>query len=199
MKFLFFNFVFGLVFCFSSLGAHAEEAFFQNLSDAAIERTQHRVVYDGRYVVIPYPNGDVPDNIGVCSDVVVRSYRALGIDLQKDVHEDMRDHFDLYPKNWGLRMPDPNIDHRRVPNLRVFFSRHGESLRPSKRADDYVAGDIVTWNLRPNGFLPHIGIVTDQKTRSGVPMIVHNIGGGPTLEDILFSYPITGHYRYDGM
>jgi len=149
--------------------------------------------------VIPYPNGDVPQNIGVCSDVIVRSYRALGIDLQKDVHEDMKDNFDLYPKNWGLTKPDSNIDHRRVPNLRVFFSRHGEALRPSKRADDYVAGDLVTWNLRSNGFLPHIGIVTDQKTLSGVPMIVHNIGAGPKLENVLFSYPITGHYRYDGM
>jgi len=164
---------------------------------AALERTAHVVRYDGSYRSISYPNGDVPDNIGVCTDVVIRSYRKLGIDLQKLVHEDMRSSFDDYPSRriWGLDRTDSNIDHRRVPNLQAFFSRHGESLEVSSSADNYLPGDLVTWMLPGN--LPHIGIVTDQKSPDHLtPLIVHNIGAGPRLENILFSYEITGHYRY---
>lgn len=169
----------------------------KELVDAAIERTQYEVTYDGRYVAIDYPNGDVPADIGVCTDVVIRSYRKLGIDLQQAVHEDMRDNFSLYPSKriWGLNTTDKNIDHRRVPNLQTFFSRHGESFAISQSVDNYQAGDIVSWMLPGN--LPHIGIVTDQKdAESGNPLIVHNIGAGPQLEDMLFHYEITGHYRY---
>ncbi|MFD2096446.1 DUF1287 domain-containing protein [Corallincola platygyrae] len=164
---------------------------------AAYARTQHEVTYDGSYIAIPYPNGDVPANIGVCTDVVVRAYRMLGIDLQQRVHEDMTLHFSKYPSNriWGLTKPDPNIDHRRVPNLQVFFSRHGESIPVTKESKDYEPGDLVTWMLPGN--LPHIGIVTNTYDEdSGRPMIVHNIGRGPELDDMLFDYPITGHYRY---
>jgi hypothetical protein len=165
---------------------------------AALERTQHQVQYDARYLVMPYPNGDVPENIGVCSDEVVRVYRKLGIDLQQDLHQDMQRNFKLYPKKWGLKRPDTNIDHRRVPNLQVLFTRKGQVLDISQTdASLYHAGDLVTWLLPGN--LPHIGMVTDQRSADGErPLIVHNIGEGPKLEDTLFTYPITGHYRYYG-
>jgi uncharacterized protein YijF (DUF1287 family) len=172
-------------------------AFEERLVDAAFERTKHSVRYDGSYRTIAYPNGDVPSNIGVCTDVLIRAYRTLGIDLQQLVHEDMVAHFDRYPSRriWGLVRPDKNIDHRRVPNLQCFFTRHGTSLQVTRNGSDYKPGDIVTWLLPGN--LPHIGIVSDkvdQQTKS--PLIVHNIGAGPKLEDMLFYYPITGHYRY---
>ncbi len=171
-------------------------SFTDQLVAAALERTHHQVRYDGSYRRIAYPMGDVPDNVGVCTDVVIRAYRAVGVDLQQLVHEDMRSAFQSYPRIWGLSRPDPNIDHRRVPNLRRFFERRGEVLRISSRSGDYRAGDLVTWMLPGNR--PHIGIVTDRKARrSGRPLIVHNIGLGPKLEDMLFAYPITGHYRFD--
>jgi uncharacterized protein YijF (DUF1287 family) len=167
------------------------------LSAAAIERTRHTVRYDPGYVGIAYPNGDVPADSGVCSDEVIRSYRALGIDLQPLVHEDMKAHFDAYPKR--TRTLDRNIDHRRVPNLMAFFGRNGETLPISKNADDYSPGDLVTWDLNPKRGIPHIGIVVDQKSAdSGHYMIVHNIGEGPKMEDVLFDWKITGHYRYYG-
>jgi len=161
---------------------------------ASLERTTHHVHYDGRYIAISYPGGDVPDSIGVCTDVVIRSYRALGVDLQKRVHEDMKENFSEYPTHWGLSRPDRNIDHRRVPNLRRFFERHGESITVTQNGSDYRPGDLVTWMLPGN--LPHIGVVSDRVGVSGNPRIVHNIGSGPKLEDRLFDFPITGHYRY---
>ena len=171
--------------------------FSKKLIQAAIERTKHIVRYDGSYRKIKYPNGDVPDDIGVCTDLVIRSYRKLGIDLQKDVHEDMKVNFDMYPKLWGLSKPDPNIDHRRVPNLQTLFKRKGILLPITKNPNDYVAGDLVSWMLPGN--LHHIGIVTDSHSQDdNKPLIVHNIGSGPVIEDILFDYQITGHYRYYG-
>lgn len=176
-------------------------SFAQNTADdlakAALERTRHSVRYDGRYISIPYPGGDVPSNIGVCTDVIIRSYRQIGIDLQELVHLDMKSDFEAYPsqKIWGLTKPDTNIDHRRVPNLQVFFSRKGQALEISQNAANYKPGNMVTWMLPGN--LPHIGIVTDKTdSLSRNPLIVHNIGAGPKLEDILFMYPITGHYRF---
>ena len=168
----------------------------QQLVDAALARTEHTVIYNGAYFALDYPNGDVPEHFGVCTDVLIRSYRALGIDLQVQVHEDMKQHFAQYPSKRirGLSRTDRNIDHRRVPNLQVFFTRHGESVAVSDSASSYLPGDIVTWMLPGN--LPHIGIVSDQYTAAGVPKIVHNIGLGPQLNDMLFSYQITGHYRY---
>lgn len=151
------------------------------------------LVYDPAYVRLPYPGGDVPQERGVCTDVVIRALRPQGLDLQKAVHEDMRAHFGLYPKNWGLRAPDRNIDHRRVPNLQTWFARQGWSLRPTREASNYRPGDLVTWMLPGN--LPHIGIVSDRKSLTGTPLIIHNIGRGTREENILFSYPITGHYR----
>lgn len=147
---------------------------------------------------IPYPGGDVPVDTGVCTDEVIRAYRALGIDLQKEVHEDIAANFWKYPNHarWMTIQPDTNIDHRRVPNLMVFFSRKGTSLPISTRAEEYGPGDLVTWDL--GGGVPHIGIVVDQKARSGRYMMVHNIGQGPKMEDVLFSWKITGHYQYFG-
>jgi uncharacterized protein YijF (DUF1287 family) len=184
----------GLLLC-------TQVAFSQNFEidvvEAALERTNHNVRYDGRYLSIPYPNGDVPENIGVCTDVIVRTYRAIGTDLQQLVHEDMVANFEAYPSKriWGLSRTDKNIDHRRVPNLQAFLSRHGEVLAVSNDASDYKAGNIVTWMLPGN--LPHIGLITNKiSALTGNPMMVHNIGAGPKLDDVLFSYSITGHYRY---
>jgi hypothetical protein len=176
----------------------AKYDFRKRLAAAAIERTQHTVRYDPAYVRIAYPGGDVPANTGVCTDEVIRSYRALGIDLQKEVHEDMVNNFSAYPRkwNWLLAKPDTNIDHRRVPNLMIFFQRRGETLPISNRADDYQPGELVTWDL--GGGVPHIGIVVDRKGPSGRFEIVHNIGQGPQMEDVLFDWRITGHYRYYG-
>ncbi len=176
-----------------------QQAFLEKLSAAAIERTHHVVRYDPKYLRIPYPGGDVPSDTGVCSDEVIRAYRALGVDLQKEVHEDMTMNFSAYPSQhrWMLAQPDSNIDHRRVPNLMVFFSRKGTSLPTTTRAEDYLPGELVTWDL--GGGVPHIGIVVDQKlAASGRYMVVHNIGAGPKQEDVLFSWTITGHYRYFG-
>ncbi|NMR26842.1 DUF1287 domain-containing protein [Pseudoalteromonas sp. NEC-BIFX-2020_015] len=188
----------GLLFLFLLSSIGYGNTFTEDLVIAVNERTQHNVRYDGAYHRIAYPNGDVPANIGVCTDVVIRSYRSLGVDLQQRVHEDMRDNFSAYPSKriWGLANPDSNIDHRRVPNLQVFFERHGTVLPITNKAQTYKAGDIVTWMLPGN--LPHIGIVVntyavDNKT----PLIVHNIGAGPQREDVLFRYKITGHYRYE--
>ncbi|MFH2051310.1 MAG: DUF1287 domain-containing protein [bacterium] len=162
---------------------------------AAVERTTHQVRYDGSYRRLAYPGGDVPDSLGVCTDLVIRSYRALGVDLQRLVHEDMIRDFDAYPAQWGLDGPDANIDHRRVPNLQAFFRRSGAELGVTDEPADYLPGDLVTWMLPGN--LPHIGIVTDHWSGDGArPLIVHNIGRGPRLEDCLFSFTVTGHYRY---
>lgn len=183
----------------NSISESHRREFLQHLITAAIERTHHVVRYDPAYVRISYPGGDVPADTGVCTDEIIRSYRSVGVDLQKEVHEDMVRNFDLYPRRWRwvLSRPDPNIDHRRVPNLMVFFARKGESLPLSGRADDYAPGDLVTWDL--GGGVPHIGIIVDQKSaKSGRYMIVHNIGQGPRMEDIMFNWKVTGHYRYFG-
>jgi uncharacterized protein YijF (DUF1287 family) len=175
----------------------SRQAFLRQFAAAALDRTQHSVRYDPAYVRLTYPGGDVPAETGVCTDEVIRAYRAVGIDLQKEVHEDMAANFAAYPKKWGRRDPDPNIDHRRVPNLMVFFSRRGESLTITDRVEDYAPGDLVTWDLGHG--LTHIGMVADRKAIfTSRYMIVHNIGEGPKLEDVLFDWKITGHYRYFG-
>ena len=175
--------------------ADAPPAFADRLEAAALERTRHHVVYDGAYVAIAYPMGDVASDRGVCTDVIVRAYSALGIDLQRLVHEDMTADFAAYPALWGLSRPDRNIDHRRVPNLAAFFARHGRRLAVTADPSEYLPGDLVTWTV--GGGRPHIGIVTCERSTDGVrPLIVHNIGLGPRIEDMLFDFPITGHYRY---
>ena len=177
--------------------AREVDSFGKALTKAALERTGHTVRYDGRYRNIDYPGGDVPDDTGVCTDVVIRSYRALGIDLQKEVHEEMKGYFSAFPNNWGLKHTDSNIDHRRVPNLQVFFKRRGASLKITDNPKDYRPGDMVTWLL--DNHLPHIGIVVNRVSHDGQRyLIVHNIGAGPKLEDRLFDFKITGHYRYMG-
>lgn len=167
------------------------------IAAAAIERTQHHVTYDAAYEQIAYPMGDVAPDRGVCSDVVVRSLRQLGLDLQALIHEDMRASFSAYPARWGLTTPDANIDHRRVPNIEKFLTRNELNLSPSNDPADYKPGDIVAWNLKgaSGGFLAHIGIVTADIGPSGAPMVVHNIGAGPRKEDVLFAWPMTGRYR----
>ena len=177
----------------------SRQAFLRQFAAAALERTHHVVRYDPAYVRISYPGGDVPEGTGVCTDEVIRAYRMVGIDLQKEVHEDMAANFSAYPSKWRwLRTsPDANIDHRRVPNLMAFFSRKGEILPITDRADDYAPGDLVTWDLGRGQ--THIGMVVDRKaffTRRH--MIVHNIGQGPKMEDVLFDWKIIGHYRYFG-
>ncbi len=170
--------------------------FYDQLADSALVLTKQKVRYDPAYFQIDYPNGDVPPDKGVCTDVVIRAYRKLEIDLQKEVHEDMKTNFSKYPKNWGLTKPDKNIDHRRVPNLMAFFSRHGTVKKISQDPNEYQPGDIVCWNL--GGGTTHIGIVVKQKSRDGQRhLIVHNIGAGQVLADCLFSYKIIGHYRYE--
>lgn len=170
----------------------------ERLSYAALDRLRHRVVYDGRYIPISYPNGDVPANMGVCTDTVIRSYRKLGVDLQRLVHEDMSRNFYSYPNlpKWGLSQPDANIDHRRVHNLKAFFARRGGSVPITGNAKDYRPGDLVTWSL--GGDQEHIGIVVNRKSPADPNryMIVHNIGEGERIEDVLFAMPITGHFRY---
>ena len=177
----------------------SREGFTRKLVAAAIERTHHTVRYVSTYVHVPYPGGDVPADTGVCTDEIIRSYRAVGVDLQKEVHEDMKQNFAAYPnkQRWLQAHPDASIDHRRVPDLMVFFQRKGESLPITSKAGDYAPGDLVTWDL--GGGVPHIGIVVDQESDgSGRYMVVHNIGEGPKLEDVLFNWRITGHYRYFG-
>lgn len=173
------------------------KTFEEKLSDAAIFIVDPSIEYDPAYFAIKYPNGDIPANKGVCTDVIIRSYRRLGIDLQKEVHEDMLANFSKYPnlKKWGMTKTDTNIDHRRVPNLEIFFERKGTKLAISENAAAYKTGEIVTWLI--NGKLPHIGIITNKKSDDGKRnLIVHNVGGGQNLDDCLFDYKIVGHYKY---
>lgn len=182
------------ILCFNFI--EAQNSIVQlSLSDAALELTKQKVTYDPSYFSIDYPNGDVPSNKGVCTDVVIRAFRKLGVDLQKEVHEDMKAHFNLYPKIWGLKTTDKNIDHRRVPNLMTYFKRQGAEKTITKNPNDYKPGDIVCWNL--GGAITHIGIVVNKKSNDGKRnLIVHNIGSGQVLEDFLFSFKIIGHYRF---
>lgn len=173
----------------------AQSATALKLSDAAISITKNKVVYDPAYFRIAYPNGDVPADKGVCTDVVIRAYRKLDTDLQKEVHEDMKANFKLYPKSWGMKTTDRNIDHRRVYNLMVFFKRKGTVKPMTKNAEDYKPGDIVCWNL--SGGMSHIGLVINKKSADGKRyLIVHNIGAGQVVEDVLFAWKIIGHYTY---
>lgn len=168
----------------------------RKLIESAVEQTNVTKNYDPNYVVIAYPNGDVPIETGVCSDVVIRAFRKAGVDLQKEVHEDMAGNFAAYPQKWKLSKPDTNIDHRRVPNLQTFFTRRGKSLAITNNGDDYKPGDVVAWDLDGKG-MTHIGLVSNfynEKTKRY--SIIHNIGGGTQSEDKIFDWKIIGHYRY---
>jgi uncharacterized protein YijF (DUF1287 family) len=172
--------------------AHAEASV--DLVAAARAQIGVTLIYDPSYQQISYPMGDVAPERGVCSDVVIRAFRAVGIDLQQELHRDMARHFGAYPKIWGLAKPDANIDHRRVPNLAAWFSRQGYALPVGTNAAEYQPGDIVAWAL--DGGQPHIGIVSDRRSGDGVrPLVIHNIGWGAREEDVLFDYRITGHFR----
>jgi uncharacterized protein YijF (DUF1287 family) len=171
-----------------------DDSFATKLAHAALDRTSHMVKYVPAYVSLTYPGGDVPADTGVCTDEVIRAYRALGFDLQKLVHEDMKPNFSAYPKNWGLGKPDKNIDHRRVPNLQTFFKRRSAALPVTDKPEDYLPGDLITCTVPPH--LPHIALVVPAPHGGERPWIVHNIGRGPQLEDRLFEFPLTGHYRW---
>ena len=164
------------------------------LVEAARKQIGVTVIYDPAYVSLRFPGGDVPSDRGVCTDVVIRAFRsALAVDIQKELHEDIKNHFSDYPKRWGLKTPDKNIDHRRVPNIQTFFKRKGYSMDISLPRTSFLPGDIVTCIIPPN--LPHIMIVSDRKSDQGIPMVIHNIGAGAQEEDRLSDFPITGLYR----
>jgi hypothetical protein len=188
-----------LLFLAFVLGSPAQDQshqeFVRRLVSAAVERSHYSVRYVSDYVRIAYPGGDVPSDTGVCTDEVIRTYRAVGIDLQKEVHEDMVRNFSAYPHKWQSH-PDSNIDHRRVPNLMTFFSRKGTTLPPSHFSRDYTPGDIVAWDL--GGGITHIGIVVNRRGQGEQFMVLHNIGQGPQIVDVLFDWRIIGHYRYYG-
>lgn len=184
-----------VIFCLLFQTVLAEPSFYERLADSAFALTKQLVEYDPAYYTLPYPNGDVPAGKGVCTDVIIRAYRRCHIDLQKMVHEDMVAHFVLYPKKWGLKKTDKNIDHRRVPNLMVFFSRFGTELPAAPDAEAFTPGDIVCWDL--GGGITHIGIVAKQRSADQKRhLIIHNIGAGQVLEDCLFRFTVIGHYRY---
>jgi len=185
-----------LIWTLSLNSVLAQTNFYTQLSDSAFVLTYQKVQYDPAYFRLDYPNGDVPSDKGVCTDVIIRAYRKLGIDLQKEVHQDMKSNFEKYPKNWGLSQPDKNIDHRRVLNLMTFFTRHGTVMKISQDPKDFQPGEIVCWNL--GGGITHIGIVSRKKSQDRQRyLIIHNIGSGQVLEDCLFTYEIIGHYRYE--
>ena len=173
--------------------------FYPRLSLAALERTKHKIKYDGSYKEIPYPMGDVDPNIGVCTDVVIRSYRRLGIDLQQIIHEDRLAHPKNYPDlRSGRVKPNPSIDHRRVRNMKRFFKNNALAMPITNNPKHYRPGDLVTWKL-PGDF-DHIGIVVNRRSPQDPNryMIVHNLAEGPIIEDLLFRFKIDGHYRYFG-
>lgn len=168
----------------------------KKLLESAHKQTEITKSYDPAYVVLDYPNGDIPLKRGVCTDVVIRAFRNAGVDLQKEVHEDMTENFSVYPTKWGLEKTDTNIDHRRVPNLQKFFERKNKSLRVTKNAKNYQPGDVVSWDLNGKG-MTHIGVVSDIFNEStGRYLIIHNVGSGAKVEDCLFNWEVTGHFRY---
>ncbi len=184
------------VFLINSWVVEAQSEFSDKLSESAMDLTKQKVQYDPRYYQLKYPGGDVPPDRGVCTDVIIRAYRRIGVDLQKEVHEDMSAHFSAYPKHWNMRHTDKNIDHRRVLNLMTFFKRNGIEKSISAKSEDYLPGDIVCWDL--GGGILHIGIVVNKSASDGKRhLIVHNIGSGQVLEDCLFRFKIIGHFRYE--
>jgi uncharacterized protein len=182
------------VLCLCSLPLSAQDTG-AKIVTAARKQVGVTLSYDPAYVSLGYPRGDVPREKGVCTDVVIRALRdGLSLDLQKLVHEDMKANFSAYPKNWGLSRTDKNIDHRRVPSLQAYFRRSGYKVADTKEPSKFQPGDLVTCTVPPN--LPHVMIVSDKKTAEGVPLVIHNIGSGAREEDVLFTYPLTGHYRW---
>jgi uncharacterized protein YijF (DUF1287 family) len=168
----------------------------KHIVENAFEQTKITKNYSQEYFNLPYPNGDPPIETGACTDVVIRAFRKAGVDLQKEVHEDMATNFGAYPKKWGLARTNTNIDHRRVPNLQTFFERRKKSIAVTNSAKDYQPGDVVTWDLDGKG-TTHIGLVSNVWNAAGDRyLIVHNIGAGTRAEDVLFNWKVTGHYRY---
>lgn len=189
MKFRFFQ----IFITITQLG-FSQATFFDSLSMASITLSKDEVIYDGSYRSIPYPNGDVPVNVGVCTDVIIRAYRKMGVDLQKEIHEDILKNRAAY---WRVINPDANIDHRRVPNMQVYFKSYAKVLPISNDPNDYKPGDIVCWKLGGKGGIDHIGLVVNRKSFDEKRyLVIHNIGGGQNIEDFLFGDLIVGHYRF---
>jgi uncharacterized protein YijF (DUF1287 family) len=191
--------LFNLLFLLYIGGSYAEKSSdsVSIIINHAKSQTEVTKYYDPSYVRLDYPGGDVSPERGVCTDVIIRAFRAAGVDLQKEIHEDMKKNFDSYPKLWGNKRPDPNIDHRRVPNIVTFLTRKAKAIAVSQNGGDYLPGDIVVWKIP--GDLDHIGLVVDVRVRNTDRFaVVHNIGRGAQIEDILFEYKITGHFRYFG-
>jgi len=185
-----------IFFCFFSIFqfSFSQDTFFDSLSMASLPLSKDEVTYDGSYRSMSYPNGDVPVNIGVCTDVIIRAYRKMGVDLQKEIHEDILKNRAAY---WRVKSPDTNIDHRRVPNMQVFFKLNGKVLPISNEPNDYKPGDIVCWKLGGKGGIDHIGLVVNRKSIDEKRnLVIHNIGGGQNIEDFLFGDLIVGHYRF---
>jgi len=168
----------------------------RHVIESAREQIEVTTHYTQDYRVIPYPGGDMPADTGACTDVVIRAFRKAGVDLQKEVHDDMAANFSAYPAKWGLTHTDTNIDHRRVPNLQTYFARKGSSVPIASDGNAFKPGDVVTWDLDGKG-MTHIGLISnDWNEASKRYLIIHNIGGGVAEEDRLFDWKITGHYRY---
>lgn len=182
----------------ASAGPVPSEEWAGALVAAAEKQVGVTLIYDPAYTRLDYPGGDVPRIRGVCTDVIIRAYRdAFNLDLQKLVHEDMASAFSAYPQTWGLAAPDKNIDHRRVPNLQTFLKRRKAELPVNLRAADYRPGDIVTQMLPGNR--THIVLVSNLLNPEGTrPLAIHNIGWGARIEDVLFAFDVTGHYRFSG-
>ncbi|MGF1678856.1 MAG: DUF1287 domain-containing protein [Candidatus Methylacidiphilales bacterium] len=182
------------IICLVAFGIACSSTSASPLVEAARSQIGVTVIYDPAYVSLTYPGGDVPEDRGVCTDVVIRAFReAFGWDLQHELHQDIKSHFFAYPQRWGLKRPDKNIDHRRVPNLQTFFDRKGYALPRGTSLKDLLPGDLVTCTVPPH--LPHIMIISDRKNAQGLPLVIHNIGNGTREEDRLDVYPITGLYR----
>ena len=203
VKYLFYILFVFILACDSNLKSQIrimeyENEFQEKFMTAAHSRLKERIIYNPEYFSIDYPMGDIPDEFGVCTDVIIRSYRIVGVDLQELVHNDIKKNINKYPLMtiWGQSNSDTNIDHRRVPNLEIFFKGNAQSFIPTLNSKDYKPGDIVTWDL-PGRSPWHIGIVSNHLNKNGIPLIIHNIGRGPVMTDILFSFNIRGHYRYN--
>jgi uncharacterized protein YijF (DUF1287 family) len=181
----------GLLVAATTAGYAAVEA--NTLVAAARQQIGVTTEYDPAYRKLNYPNGDVPKKTGVCADVIIRAFRAQNVDLQKEVHEDMKRDFSAYPQKWDLDKPDANIDHRRVPNLMTYFRRSGYTQAGSEKAEQFAPGDIVAWDLGKG--VTHIGIISDRRNSKGARLVIHNIGHGTQEEDVLFQFRIIGHYR----
>ena len=184
--------LFCLCFIFALLPGFQSEDYHRRIAQAASEQVGVTTIYAPGYSRLQYPGGDIPREQGVCTDIIIRAFRTIGVDLQKEVHEDMAGHFKEYPNFWNMKKPDLNIDHRRVPNLMKFFERRGKALQLDSKCKP---GDIIAWQLAHGLF--HIGILSNEIVPgTNRYYMIHNIGAGAQKEDVLYDFKIIGHYRW---